>query len=430
MNAKNILRVTGLLVPLVLLSSPTNGARFCTLIGYSGRLASEAIFFLGTTLPDTVLAGPGSVDFRLAVGHFGPAQDRAIYGQFVQVERFGGPGNTLRAEADSIVVVVPWDYDATCRPTPWARSVQFAGVRKRGFFRPRLRAVDDWVDGIPTFDAFAPQFEAFPNALDGDLRRTMRRGRGILSADELFDLHTLVPSYEQLAESHWAAAEPLMAWARANPDRVEAYPADRIVRDLAGGADQARARLLGVPIAGTYQLQVTLPSGSSHSFFMRTALRPSGSWRPSSPGRQSPVQPAWMPRATGYQLLFWHARAREALPTDSANATRELRGEWPLSIAENPDVFGDRLEWKAHLEVPQLTKSITDSPELDALVEAWSRSFYDRWGAGEIELDAARFVQTESGDVTFELSVAVSPEATIEIFGRRLSTETIATRIW
>ena len=219
-----------------------------------------------------------------------------------------------------------------------------------------------------------------------------------------------------------------MAWARANPERRDAYPADQIVWVLSVQADQARARLLSVPIAGTYQMQVTLPSGTSHSFFVRTALRPSGSWRPYSPTR--PIQPAWLPRTTGYQLYFWHARAPEALPTDSASAVRARRGEWPLSIAENPDVLGDRLEWKAHLEVPQLTKSITDSPELDALVDAWSRSFSERWRAGEIEPDPARFVQTASGDVTFELSLVVSPEAKIEIFGRRLSTETIATRIW
>ena len=91
MNAKNILRVTGLVVPLVLLSSATEGAPVCSKIGYSGGLASEAIFFLGTTLPDTVLAGPGAVDFTVGVGHFGPPQDRAIYGQLVEVERFGGP---------------------------------------------------------------------------------------------------------------------------------------------------------------------------------------------------------------------------------------------------------------------------------------------------------------------------------------------------
>ena len=43
MNAKNILRVIGLLAPLVLLSSATEGARFCSKISFPGWLVSAVV---------------------------------------------------------------------------------------------------------------------------------------------------------------------------------------------------------------------------------------------------------------------------------------------------------------------------------------------------------------------------------------------------
>jgi hypothetical protein len=403
---------------------------FCSLRGYPGLVTPDAVFFVGTARPDTVFAGPGQVEFTVATGHFGPAQDRDIYGQLVHVERFGGPGSTLSAASDSVVVVVPWDYDGSCHPTPWTKSARFVGPRKRGFFMPRPRAVEHWVGGRPTFDALTPQFEAFPNEMDRGFRRAVRGGQGILFADELFELFERAPDIESLASSHWSAAEPLMAWARASPERLLAYPAQRVVGGVARVADDARARALSVPVAGTYRIDVTLPSGVLGRFFLRTALRPAGAWYNRSGSRPAAPQPIWMPRATGYELYFWHGRTIDELPTDSLGATRSIRGEWPLKIAERPeDTGGDRVEWAAHFEPGQLTRSILDSPELDAAVEAAERHFRERWRAGEVLIGIARFVQQHAGELTFRLRIPAGSDSYIDVLGTRVSMQAVPGRI-
>ena len=112
-------------------------------------------YFLARALPDTVLAGPGTVNYSLGTGHFGAAGNPEIYGQRFAVERYGSFVPALNGHPQ--VVVVPWDYGASCETLPWTRSARWAGDDELRFIKAVLREPAHWVDGVPTLDAFTPQ---------------------------------------------------------------------------------------------------------------------------------------------------------------------------------------------------------------------------------------------------------------------------------
>lgn len=423
--------IVGLILTALTISLPSAGhlGPVCSFVGHAPVKTDRTAYFVGKALADTVLAGPDGVDFEIQRGHFGPATERPVHGQLVEVERFGGPAAPDVAE-HPVALVVPWDYAADCATTPWTRNARFLKVGKRGFYRPALREREHWVEGIPTFDAFTPQFEGFPHAMDRWARRARKRGRPLLSAGELFELYQMIPRREEIEESHWDAVEPVMAWARSNPDRLKAYPAQRIVHRLARRADDERAKGLSVPVAGTYRVEVRLPSGSTEVFYLRTAARPVGAWHPLRPPDQEPESPPppWSSTSIGYEVYFWHGRELEELPRDSAAAIRSIRGEWPISIREEPRRKGSLRTWTGDFEVPQLVRSIPDNPELRAAVDEWKREFSERWQAGEIRLDPVVFTQAPSGETEFELVVRLGPDRRLRVLGERVSPRTVPGR--
>ena len=67
---------------------------------------------------------------------------------------------------------------------------------------------------------------------------------------------------------------PLRQWRRDHAADTLRFPALMILRMAAWAAEDARVRAIQSPVAGTYRLELLLPSGDSLTFFARTALRP------------------------------------------------------------------------------------------------------------------------------------------------------------
>ena len=122
-----------------------------------------------------MLAGTGSVAFRVALGHFGPATDRQVFGLAIDVERVVGPAKRRLPTRIARVLIVPWDYGADCQPTPYARSVRWVSEGTRGMFSATLRPKAEWVGGVPTLDAFTPELDPYPS---GQMQQAVRRRAG------------------------------------------------------------------------------------------------------------------------------------------------------------------------------------------------------------------------------------------------------------
>lgn len=197
----------------------------------------EAAYLLGTATPDTVLAGPGSVEPGTGPGHLGSGVERPIHGQVIRVERFGGADSTALALALGgrnleDVVIVPWDYAENCQPASWSRSARWVPVGEAGVYSVYLRSERDWVQGLPTFDAFVAEREPYPL---GIAFRGLHRDPAVpapqswLTAAEYFELRRAWPDQGLIDQRPAAAAAALDRWEQAHPELAGKYPATELL---------------------------------------------------------------------------------------------------------------------------------------------------------------------------------------------------------
>lgn len=393
------------------------------MIGFAGPVDDRRVFFLGTALPDTVLAGPGRTRPVEGPGHFGPESGRPTYGQLVVVDRFGGPGNRFDARRDSMVVIVPWDYDSQCRPMRWTRSDRFVEPGVLKFFLPVLRDREFWVGDLPTFDAFAPEWATFPNPP----RDSLRRGPlPWMTAGELFELYQRVPSFSAIAREDWAVVTPLLEWAEERWPGLEVYPGRQLVQYVSAAANREMMRRVEPPMAGTYRMTLTLPSGGRETFYLRTSGTTSSNWWPPLPDAEAlAATPTWRRRATGYELYFWHAPTLDALPFDSATARRNRFGDRPLGIRQQADSVDGTRSWLMRLEVDQLTRSVPGHAEVAALVRQYWANRRDASGRLTDFGESGRFLESPDGTMRLEIRFTVSPGVTLDLVGERISREAL-----
>jgi hypothetical protein len=210
----------------------------CSVRPFSGARDPEVTYLLGTALPDTLLAGPGMIEPSAGPGHWGRGGERQIYGQVIQVERFGGADSTTLALAfgeRSIAqaVIVPWDYDPSCRTTIRSRSAQWVPLGVPGMFTVRLRPESEWADGLPTFDAFMADLEPYPLGVlfqRGYRGTEALRTRPSLSAAEYFELYRALPERNMIRRDPEAAAALINRWEQAHPELAQKYPATEVLR--------------------------------------------------------------------------------------------------------------------------------------------------------------------------------------------------------
>jgi len=224
---------------------PRAPVSFCSLVPVAVGRDSATTFFVGTALPDTVRAGHGGFGRRLRAalglggpGHWGTPTRGAIYGQVIRVERLGGAGaaaldSAFGRSAARELIVVPWDYGASCDPVPWGRSARWVEAVTPGFYRTRLRPRSQWVDGRPVADAFAADLEPYPHGLffrEGYRGTDALRTGPSLTPAEYFALYAALPDEGQARRDPRGAAAALDAWVREHPELAETYPAPEVLR--------------------------------------------------------------------------------------------------------------------------------------------------------------------------------------------------------
>ena len=312
-------------------------------------------------------------------GLFGPVEpeiEGPVVGFTFQVSEW--VRGELDLEDHARAVVVPWNYTASCSPIRWGGGSWVEPGSER-LLHVSLRSREYWAEGIPTFDAFTPEYNVFPHP-SGIPRWFARESNAQLSLDQMVDLMRLVPQPESMEQSPREAISRALGWVRALGEDPLPYPAGVVGVDLAREAENAFARNSRPDVFGTYRVQVGLPSGAERSFYLRTAHRPSGAWfRPRPRSVMTPPLP-WDIRGAGVDVYFWHAASEADLPIDSASASRDVRGEWPLRVTY-PTYPGAPVH-AGGLESGQLPRSIPGDQEVQNVLAAYQAEYGPRARAG------------------------------------------------
>jgi hypothetical protein len=339
-------------------------------------------YVLGTPGADTVLAGRGDVTYVTGDGHFGPGPDRPIFGQRFLVERIGTPASASLPGNVASVIVVPWDYAADCRPTPWSRSAQWLPQAERGLVFGQLREPAHWVQGIPTLDVHVPQAQPYPRAA---LRRTSPDSA--ITADEGFELMEALPEAARFQSALEESIESFRTWLAANPTIAQKYPAKDVIRGLVYNVETTLLKRIVPPVVGTYRLAAARPGQDSAIFFIRTYPRPSSAWNHTYAVSDPPLANFRTP--AGYYLMVAAAASERELPTSQSNRAIRQEGYFalPTEPRERPD--GSR-EWAGRIDVSWIDRELLGSvPFNHAFPASASRGTFvmDAEGRVHVEMD-------------------------------------------
>lgn len=296
----------------------------------------EAVYFIGSGLPDTVAVTPGTVPVRSGGGHFGAARFRVPYGQVVQIDRLASSSEESLPPGTTKVILVPWDYNASCQPVYWGASARWLPPGARGLLDAELRDPAHWVGSMPTLDVFAPELTPYPWASGYQRELSFDRAEAgpqdtILTADELLELIDVLPTVDRADVWSDSALAPLLAWARANPRLANRWPASNTVFWLRRHAEDERVRSRASPLAGTYRVVVVFGSGDSSVVYARTERSPMStvrSRRRDGEGDDSIV---------GYYLMSQYAASARDLPLDDRRRNTSYHAVSLLPVLESRD---------------------------------------------------------------------------------------------
>lgn len=383
-------------VPALLIALTPSTARACSLAGFPMARSPHGVHLIATATPDTVLAGPGDVRYRIDDGHFGPAGTRTVYGQVLDVERIGGPAAHRLARSVRQVLVVPWDYGADCGTTLWTRSARWVKPGEGGLILATLRDSAHWVAGMPTLDMRAPGSNPYTGG------QSFRKGEAApLSVREYFDFLDLLPvatGEDVAAEEEYKA---LLDWADAQPAQARRYPASAVIDVALYEIRYERVRRAEIPLAGTYRLTIRLDDGPSRTFFLRTEPRARSPWDPRPHAARDRTSPAGA-EPMGYTLGAFTALTENDIPGDCRSREGRFGSEGVLSALLAPEQRNGSRVWRGSIDANLLTLQFQADSALQRFQQDHLEEFYGRSLRGEGEMPAARFTLDADGQLRVE----------------------------
>jgi hypothetical protein len=364
-----------------------------------GAKGMRMVYVLGTGDMDTVLTGPGLVQYDTGDGHFGAGPDRPIHGQRFAVEHIGSPAS-LPPSVTS-VVLVPWDYGADCRTTPWGRSARWLPANERTLIIGSLRETRYWANGVPTVDVHLLGPHPYPQH---EANRPLRDSA--LTADELFTLLEALPDAERLESAPLQAIAAFREWTIANPGIARRWPADGSLGQLRYQGEMALLRKSVPPILGTFRFAVSRPGRDSAVFFVRTDRRPTSRWHGRAAAPREPATDISAPDA--YAIVVATGRSPQDLPlaSDSESLTRHI-GFFMMVHEPRTRPDGSR-EWDGAVEFREIEKTmladrpVTDRPDRSATL--------------------GRFIMDPDGRVQVEMTIGRAEGRPVVLHGERIST--------
>lgn len=350
----------------------------CSKGAFAGSIGESEAFFTGVATVDTLLAGPGAVNYGIRRDDSEGGGERSIYGQLIRVDRLGGPAAEQISSNVEEVVVVPWGYDPSCRPLAWSASVQWVTPGAEAFYVATLRDPEHWVDGIPTFDLHNP----FNLPYTGSERiREMDRDdpiTSLLSPDQMFTFYQAIPTAGAIRTEGSLALGELRDWVGANPDLAARPPAETLVSHVLGRLSQIQLTRTDHPVLGTWRFTLEVPGDTTYAFVARTRSYPTSRWRPSR--ESNPREPGnlTLEFAEGYTVLFTMAETLSELPT--AAGERGDLANWYLDVRAEPDsTIGERSWWRGSVESSLFKRGFPDNPILQEAAERLWERFSSRY---------------------------------------------------
>jgi hypothetical protein len=275
---------------------------------------------IATASADSARAGPGAIRSTGERGHFGEGLPRDVFGQRFAVERLSEQAARRLSPATREVVLVPWDYSASCAPVTWTRSALWVEPGLSGLYLARLRASEDWSGGVPTFDVLVPEHQPYPHRL----------GRAFLSpsilADSLLPVETLVdildsPRFAARGLDTLGTRSAILAL-RDLGMVADRYPVTGMIEHARRMLEVARLLAISPSIRGTWELTVGFPDGSRRPLYLRTDVRLTAeihdlqAERPRDPLEHHPLH--------GYTMYAAGVRAESDLPSSCRGIAGEL----------------------------------------------------------------------------------------------------------
>lgn len=374
-------------------------------------ISRDGVHLIGTATADTLPAGAAGRRYELEPG----TADGPVYGQVVRVERLGGAAAASLPSGTDRVVLVPWGYGANCRTTRWAESAVWADVGERALVWASLRPREAWVQGVPTLDVTEPYQLPYPQRAYAD------DDEGLLSIDQAFELLSVLPLWDEFEADFVTAHQPLLAWARANPELARRPPAAMMVERVESVLRAERLARLDPPLAGTYRFTLSVDGDAPRTFHARTRAVPESEWDPAE------FTDGWRSRAlddpfTGYTLGFEAAPAATVLAVAGRRPERE--GYFGV-LAPEPGLDGAQL-WRGTISLD--FAAILPGDSALARIRREERELMIRRHEAEDvapEETRARFLLCPDGSVTVEQTVVMGEGRVVVLRGERISRVTL-----
>jgi hypothetical protein len=405
------------------------GRAMCSLVPLDIRLRSpDRVAFIGTVDADTVLAGAGAQRYTTEQGHYGPGTRHPIFGQTARVDRPERAASQALREAiatNPSVVLVPWDFSASCEPVPWTRSARWLAPGTRGVFVGTLRERAHWVGDRPTLDV-TPEVAVYPSPWP--IRRPRQLDGPVLSADEFLALYEVLPDGRSLRATPDSAVAPLLRWAQAFPELAAKQPAAYLLAYLRNEVVEQRYTKRPSPLAGTYRVVFRTAAGDSSAFFARTELRPSSVISSDNPtsavsggeGRR---------RIIGHYLLAIVARTLSDLPTRRVGSG-QLEGYFAL-VDSSTERTADAAIFLGSIDLEREAARLASDPTVRSRLEDAGRqksAFQTDLFKRKQPLTPGRFVITPVGDVHFEMVIEREGVPILTVRAERISREHLQVR--
>lgn len=400
-------------------------AHACSKGAFSTTLGDSQAFFTGHATADTLLTGPGAVSYGSGGGHYGRTERRAIYGQLVRVDQLAGPATQLLPQGTREVVVVPWDYDAACRPLAWGRSAQWVSPGTRGFYIASLREPEHWVAGKPTFDLHNPGHLPYTGT---EYIREMGRDTAVaalLSPDQVFDFYQALPTADEVAMRKAGALGKLRQWVQSHPDLAQRPPVERLLDWVLSSVARAELKEVDHPVLGTWRFKLQVPGDSAYTFYARTEAHPTNRWTPSRTRVESIPRQLHPAPAEGYIFLVAVSDALEDLP--EAVRVRDYKQAYIYALALPDSSGAEKAEWRGWLESSLLRQAFPDDPLIQRAAEEAFERFRNTYRQGLPDETPARFIRGVDGVLRVHQSFPLSDRGDLLVEGERVSRKVIQT---